>query len=51
MHMDYCMEHPEELTKVAAVQKKVCHLPVWFCCRPVVYGLIHHILLYIFGIA
>lgn len=24
MHMDYCMEHPEELTKVAAVQKKVC---------------------------
>lgn len=23
MHMDYCMEHPEELTKVAAVQKKV----------------------------
>ena len=21
--MDYCMEHPEELTKVAAVQKKV----------------------------
>ena len=22
-HMDYCMEHPEELTKVAAVQKKV----------------------------
>ncbi len=22
------MEHPEELTKVAAVQKKVCHLPV-----------------------
>ena len=22
-HMDYCMEHPEELTKVASVQKKV----------------------------
>ncbi|KAK9867853.1 hypothetical protein WJX84_009201 [Apatococcus fuscideae] len=22
-HMDYCTEHPEELTKVAAVQKKV----------------------------
>eukprot|EP00891_Asterochloris_glomerata_P001061 jgi/Astpho2/1061/Aster-07445 len=22
-HMDYCMEHPEELTKVAAVQKKL----------------------------
>jgi vesicle-associated membrane protein 7 len=22
-HMDYCMEHPDELTKVAAVQKKV----------------------------
>ena len=22
--MDYCMAHPEELTKVAAVQKKVC---------------------------
>ncbi len=23
MHMDYCMEHPEELSKVAGLQKKV----------------------------
>ena len=22
-HMDYCMEHPEELSKVAGLQKKV----------------------------
>ncbi len=25
-HMDYCMEHPEEISKIAAVQKKVRHL-------------------------
>jgi hypothetical protein len=45
-HMDYCMEHPEELSRVAGLQKKVdevknvmvdnieqaCGVPCLFCC-------------------
>ena len=25
-HMEFCTDHPDELTKVAAVQRKVCAL-------------------------